>query len=126
MPDRKTLSAENAIEVAPISSARLRIACLVILYKTCRVPDQELAAATKRPVETTSNHVGGRYRSDNITPNRGTNSTRISFLTPMARKRIVEEYRPTSTVARPEEYRRLADKCREVARTASAEKERAD
>src|SRR5215470_16867887 len=34
----------NEIEVAPISSALLRIACLVILYKTCRVPDQELAA----------------------------------------------------------------------------------
>src|SRR5262245_50891384 len=34
----------NGIEVAPISSALLRIACLVILYKTCRVPDQELAA----------------------------------------------------------------------------------
>src|SRR5262249_21516319 len=33
----------NEIEVAPISSALLRIACLVILYKTC-VPDQELAA----------------------------------------------------------------------------------
>ena len=33
----------NEIEVAPISSAPLRIACLVILYKTCRVPDQELA-----------------------------------------------------------------------------------
>src|SRR5215510_2141794 len=31
----------NGIEVAPISSALLRIACLVILYKTCRVPDQE-------------------------------------------------------------------------------------
>src|SRR5215472_16420813 len=31
----------NEIEVAPISSALLRIACLVILYKTCRVPDQE-------------------------------------------------------------------------------------
>ena len=31
----------NEIEVAPISSALLRIACLVILYKT---PDQELAA----------------------------------------------------------------------------------
>jgi hypothetical protein len=29
---------------ALISSALLRIACLVILYKTCRVPDQELAA----------------------------------------------------------------------------------
>src|SRR5262245_65118007 len=28
----------NEIEVAPISSALLRIACLVILYKTCRVP----------------------------------------------------------------------------------------
>src|SRR6516225_1583010 len=26
----------NEIEVAPISSALLRIACLVILYKTCR------------------------------------------------------------------------------------------
>src|SRR5215813_4898974 len=34
----------NEIEVAPISSALLRIVCLVILYKTCRVPDQELAA----------------------------------------------------------------------------------
>ena len=34
----------NEIEVAPISSALLRIARLVILYKTCRVPDQELAA----------------------------------------------------------------------------------
>src|SRR5215510_15558936 len=34
----------NEVEVAPISSALLRIACLVILYKTCRVPDQELAA----------------------------------------------------------------------------------
>ena len=34
----------NEIEVAPISSALLRIACLVILYKTGRVPDQELAA----------------------------------------------------------------------------------
>jgi hypothetical protein len=34
----------NEIEVAPISSALLRIACLVILYKTCRVPGQELAA----------------------------------------------------------------------------------
>jgi hypothetical protein len=34
----------NEIEVAPISSVLLRIACLVILYKTCRVPDQELAA----------------------------------------------------------------------------------
>src|SRR5215831_7100471 len=34
----------NEIEVAPISSALLRIACLVILYKTCRVPDQEPAA----------------------------------------------------------------------------------
>jgi hypothetical protein len=34
----------NEIEVVPISSALLRIACLVILYKTCRVPDQELAA----------------------------------------------------------------------------------
>src|SRR5215472_3706291 len=34
----------NEIEVAPISSALRRIACLVILYKTCRVPDQELAA----------------------------------------------------------------------------------
>ena len=30
----------NEIEVAPISSALLRNACLVILYKTCRVPDQ--------------------------------------------------------------------------------------
>src|SRR5262249_49354941 len=28
----------NEIEVAPISSALLRIACLVILYKTCRGP----------------------------------------------------------------------------------------
>src|SRR5262245_55388622 len=34
----------NEIEDAPISSALRRIACLVILYKTCRVPDQELAA----------------------------------------------------------------------------------
>src|SRR5215831_20417587 len=34
----------NEIEVAPISSALLRTACLVILYKTCRVPGQELAA----------------------------------------------------------------------------------
>jgi hypothetical protein len=34
----------NEIEVAPISSALLRIAYLVTLYKTCRVPDQELAA----------------------------------------------------------------------------------
>src|SRR5262249_4411486 len=34
----------NEIEVAPISSALHRIACLVILYKTCRFPDQELAA----------------------------------------------------------------------------------
>ena len=34
----------NEIEVAPISSALLCIACLVIIYKTCRVPDQELAA----------------------------------------------------------------------------------
>jgi hypothetical protein len=34
----------NQIEVAPISSALLRISCLVILNKTCRVPDQELAA----------------------------------------------------------------------------------
>jgi hypothetical protein len=34
----------NQIEVALISSALLRIACLVILNKTCRVPDQELAA----------------------------------------------------------------------------------
>src|SRR5262249_19732741 len=34
----------NEIEVAPISSALLGIACLVILYKTCRIPDQELAA----------------------------------------------------------------------------------
>ena len=34
----------NEIEVAPISSVLLRIACLVILSKTCRVPDQELAA----------------------------------------------------------------------------------
>ena len=34
----------NEIEVVLISSALLRIACLVILYKTCRVPDQELAA----------------------------------------------------------------------------------
>jgi hypothetical protein len=34
----------NQIEVAPISLALLRIACLVILYKTCRVPDQEPAA----------------------------------------------------------------------------------
>src|SRR5262249_44687240 len=34
----------NEIEVAPISSALLRIVCLVILYKTARVPDQELAA----------------------------------------------------------------------------------
>src|SRR5262249_43618076 len=33
----------NEIEVAPISSALPRIACFVILYKTCRVPDQELA-----------------------------------------------------------------------------------
>ena len=31
----------NEIEVAPISSALLRIACLVILYETCHV---ELAA----------------------------------------------------------------------------------
>ena len=31
----------NEIEVVNISSALLRIACLVILYKTCRVPDQE-------------------------------------------------------------------------------------
>jgi hypothetical protein len=30
----------NEIEVAPISSAFLRTAYLVILYKTCRVPDQ--------------------------------------------------------------------------------------
>jgi hypothetical protein len=36
--------ARNEIDVAPISSALLRIACLVILYKTCRLPDQELAA----------------------------------------------------------------------------------
>ena len=35
---------QNEIEVAPISSALLRTACLVILYETCRVPDQELAA----------------------------------------------------------------------------------
>src|SRR5262249_31010157 len=35
---------QNEIEVGHISSALLRIACLVILYKTCRVPDQELAA----------------------------------------------------------------------------------
>src|SRR5215831_1578616 len=34
----------NEIEVAPISSALLRIWCLVILNKTGRVPDQELAA----------------------------------------------------------------------------------
>jgi hypothetical protein len=34
----------NEIEVGPISSALLPVACLVILYKTCRVPDQELAA----------------------------------------------------------------------------------
>src|SRR5215831_15368130 len=34
----------NEIEVAAISSALLRIACLVILYKTCHIPDQELAA----------------------------------------------------------------------------------
>jgi len=32
----------NEIEVAPISSALLRIVCLAILYKT--LPDQELAA----------------------------------------------------------------------------------
>jgi hypothetical protein len=31
---------QNEIEVAPISSVLLRIACLVILYKTCRVPVQ--------------------------------------------------------------------------------------
>src|SRR5215475_13786620 len=31
-------------KLPPISSALLRSACLVILYKTCRVPDQELAA----------------------------------------------------------------------------------
>jgi hypothetical protein len=43
--------APNEIEVAPISLALLRIACLVILYKTCRVPDQELAAdGVSRPV----------------------------------------------------------------------------
>src|SRR5215831_9661173 len=34
----------NEIEVVPISSALLRIACLVILNKTGRVSDQELAA----------------------------------------------------------------------------------
>src|SRR5262249_42316415 len=34
----------DEIEVAPISSALLRIACLVILYKNWCVPDQELAA----------------------------------------------------------------------------------
>src|SRR6516165_3471371 len=38
----------NEIEVAPISSVLLRIACLVILYKTSRVPDQELAADVPR------------------------------------------------------------------------------
>ena len=43
----------NEIEVAPISLALLRIACLVILYKTCRVPDQELAAdGVSGPVRT--------------------------------------------------------------------------
>src|SRR5262249_38453291 len=45
MPDRSLNTfGRNEIEVAPISSALLRNACLVILYKTCRVPDQELAA----------------------------------------------------------------------------------
>ena len=39
---------QNEIEVAPISSALLRIACLVIQYKTCRVPDQELVAGMCR------------------------------------------------------------------------------
>src|SRR5215471_12388049 len=41
----------NEIEVAHISSALLRIACLVILYKTCGVPDQELAADWSPPAE---------------------------------------------------------------------------
>jgi hypothetical protein len=55
--DRKTLWAEkiqsitdagslnafgrNEIEVAPISSALLRIACLVIRYKTCRTKNSQ-------------------------------------------------------------------------------------
>ena len=34
----------NEIEVAPISSALLRIACLVILYKTCPFRTKKLAA----------------------------------------------------------------------------------
>ena len=34
----------NEIAVAPILPALLRIRCLVILYKTCHVQDQELAA----------------------------------------------------------------------------------
>src|SRR5215831_21138213 len=68
-------------------------------------------------------HIGRGQRTANISANRGTNFTRI--LIPMARKRTVEEYRPTSdrptsTVESPEEYRRLADQCRETARTVSA------
>src|SRR5215468_4890835 len=53
----------NEIEVAPISSALLRIACLVILYKTCRVPDQELAAdGVSGPVRGPHRFVGRLVR----------------------------------------------------------------
>src|SRR5215469_10182801 len=52
----------NEIEVAPISSALLRIACLVILYKTCRVSGQELAAdggTRARLLKQNENRLGG-------------------------------------------------------------------
>ena len=51
---------QNEIEVGPISSALLRIACLVILYKTC---DQELAAdGVSGPVRGPHRFVGRLVR----------------------------------------------------------------
>jgi hypothetical protein len=35
-------------------------------------------------------------------------------------------YEPTRALKSPEDYRRLAERCRELARTVSTEKERAD
>src|SRR5262249_1738653 len=59
----------NEIEVAPISSALLRIACLVILYKTCRTKNSQpmrepstLSHLRFQPAHTTSTiHVSSVF-----------------------------------------------------------------
>jgi len=63
--------------------------------------------------------VKARSSSCDVHPNLGG-----TMCTPMAANK--SKYRPTGAAKSPEQYRRLADQCRETARTASARNERAD